>query len=392
MSFRFPGREGRFTIRAPYMILGAVVVIALVWAGYVGFNLVRTESRIHKEIPKQALATLPPAPKGTKPVVIFPTPKTKATKASPTPTSTTGSRPSPTATETKIPPKVRKTATAVIARSDIKSWHGKKRINVLLVGIDQRNPGESTRTDTIIVASLDFQHNEINVLSIPRDLYVYVPGYGYWKINAAYPIGDLPQNRKRTGGGIGLLILTLRQNFGISGIDEYAMINFKGFVKGINALGGIDVKVPRKLVDPDYPVGWKTKRIVFEPGWQHMNGERALEYARTRHPDSDFGRMKRQQQVLLAVKHKAKNPAIILKAPELLRIVGDNLQTSLSFGEQLRLGRWMAAVPNKNIHFYTIEGPVGTTQDGQSVVWPEWREINPILKKVFGRSAGHRGE
>lgn len=361
-------------------------------------------------MPRQALNAIPTQPPGTEPIIIFPTPKattTQMTQANhlptPTPTRLRGrhSASADRAAETDSnkargikptsTPDLKATAQAIERNSSIHSWNGKKRINVLLLGVDQRGAGESTRSDTIIVASLDFQHNEIHVVSIARDLYLYIPGIGYDRINAAYPLGESPMYSSQVGGGMGLLINTIRYNFGIKHIDAFGLVDFNGFVEGINEIGGVDVNVPRKLIDPAYPTkNYRTKRVVFNPGPQHMDGARALEYARTRHPDNDFGRIRRQQQVLSAVKAKARNPIILIKAPSILSTLGSHVKTNLSLSEQLRLARWAESVPRKNIHFYSITGPIGLTQNGMSVVWPQWDYLNPILQKAFGPSAGHR--
>lgn len=376
MSFRLPGMEHPMQVRRRTFILGTILLVILIWLAYLISSLLNTEHKVHKPIPHQALVTITP-PQSTQPVITFPT-QTATVPPQPTPNIST---PKPLIANTAVP------------SSKITEWKGKKRINVLLIGIDRRNAGQDARTDTIIVGSLDFKHNTINLVSIPRDLYVQLPGnLGYWKINAAYPLGETTRYSRKYGGGVGMLITTIRQDFGLNAIDEYGIVDFKGFTQGIDAIGGVDINVPTKLVDPAYPTAnYKTKRVVFMPGKQHMNGERALEYARTRHPDSDFGRIRRQQQVLMAVKNKARNPAIILAAPSLIRIVGDNVQTSLSFTDQMRLIRWAAAVPKSNIHMYEIVGPIGNTQSGESVVWPEWDRVNAILHKAFGPSSGHKG-
>jgi LCP family protein required for cell wall assembly len=260
---------------------------------------------------------------------------------------------------------------------------------VLLLGVDQRG-GEPTRSDTIILANLDFERNEARVLSVPRDLYVEIPyGFLWHKINAAYAIGENPERAALVGGGSGLMTATLRYNFGIDVIDEVAVVNFEGFVEGVDALGGIDLIVPRRLVDSRYPDGMRTITVVFEPGQQHMNGARALRYARIRHADSDFGRIQRQQEVILAVQQKASNPAIILKAPSLLSVLRDGaLKTSLTLDEQVRLARWGASLPRDRITFYTLPGRIGANERGESVVWANRDEGDAILRAVFGPQAG----
>lgn len=357
-------------------LLAALAVLLLLWAGYLSFRLWRTERTVVQKLPPQALRVVTPEPNATEPVVTFPTSSPRPTsEALPTPYLPTAVPAAPT-------------STAAPPESKIADWNGKKRINVLLLGIDQR-AAEPTRSDTIVLASLDFEQNRAYVLSVPRDLYVNIPGFQYWKVNAAYAIGENPKYSQQVGGGIGLMILTLRHNLGID-IDEYGILNFDGFIKAVDALGGIDINVPSKLVDRRYPDGSKYTTVIFEPGLQHMDGERALKYARIRHAaGGDFARMRRQQEVMLAVQQKARQPSILLKLPSLLTAAEQSVRTSLSFNEQMRLAQWAAALPRDRIEFYAIEGPIGSNSKGESVVFADWSKINPVLRKVFGPQAGH---
>jgi len=170
-------------------------------------------------------------------------------------------------------------------------------VNVLLLGIDRR-PGEGgpARMDAIIIARLDPQQRRVALLSLPRDLMVSIPGFGQARINAASVYGELyPQ----LGGGAVSARNTVSQLLGIP-IDYVVHIDFQGFIKAVDAVGGVTIDVPTELYDSQYPTmdyGYTT--VHFLPGPQHMDGETALKYARVRHMDSDFERIKRQQQVIL---------------------------------------------------------------------------------------------
>jgi LCP family protein required for cell wall assembly len=187
-------------------------------------------------------------------------------------------------------------------------------MNVLIVGVDERpdHPEEGVRGDTLIVVHLDAGGRWASMLSIPRDSRVTVRDLGETKINVAYgqgyanaePLygaGATPQQ-----GGMALAAQTVERLLDLPGrgqhIDYVAQINFDGFAKVIDALGGITIDVPRPIVDEAYPTpDFGTTRVEFKPGVQRMNGATALIYARTRHADSDFGRAERQQQVLRAI-------------------------------------------------------------------------------------------
>jgi LCP family protein required for cell wall assembly len=187
-------------------------------------------------------------------------------------------------------------------------------MNVLIVGVDERpdHPEEGVRSDTLILVHLDALGRWASMLSIPRDTRVDVRDIGQTKINVAYGQGYAnAESFYRPGttpqqGGMALAAQTVEQLLQLpqrgQHVDAIAQINFDGFAKVIDALGGIDIDVPVAIVDDAYPTpDFGTTRIEFKPGVQHMNGATALIYARTRHADSDFGRAERQQQVLRAI-------------------------------------------------------------------------------------------
>ncbi len=392
MSFKLPGIERRIAL-SPLRLLGIFLLIPLAWVAYVGFNFWQLERNIQRDLPTEVLARFTPEPEGTPVAFIVPTSPPQPTQAPDATATTVPGEPTPYDPGVVLPKAQKGVPTPSPSESSIKDWNGKKRVTMLFLGVDQRDEG-TTRPDTIILASLDFEQNRAYILSVPRDLYVKIPGgYGYWKINAAYPIGEKPEHREREGGGVGLLIKTLQQNFGIETPEEYAIVNFNGFTQGVDALGGIYINIPDRLVDRRYPnpepQGKRFTTVVFEKGEQHMLGERALRYARIRHADNDFGRIQRQQQVILAIQQKARNPATIAKAPQLLDVVEGNLQTSLSLVEQVRLARWGASLPKEHIEFYYIPGKIAAPADqpNLSAVFAEPKDVDPILRKVFGPGA-----
>jgi LCP family protein required for cell wall assembly len=172
-------------------------------------------------------------------------------------------------------------------------------VNILLLGSDRR-PGESepSRTDAVIIARVDPLRHRIALLSLPRDLIVDVPGYGQTRINAANVWGQIYD---APGGGIGLARETVGNLLNIP-IDYFVYIDFEGFIGMIDAIGGVPVDVSNELYDPEFPtMDYGYTEAHFLPGPQHLDGATALMYSRIRHPDSDFERMRRQQQVLAGV-------------------------------------------------------------------------------------------
>jgi len=189
-------------------------------------------------------------------------------------------------------------------------------ITVLLLGSDER-PGETdpSRTDAIIIARIDPHNGRVALLSLPRDLWVEIPGYGSTRINAANVWGIIYNAPE---GGLGLAQKTVSHLLGIP-IDYTIHINFQGFIGAIDALGGITVDVPKELYDDQFPtMDYGYTVAHFLPGSQQMDGATALMYSRIRHPDSDFERMRRQQAVVVAAlaRIREQNVLQVLKSLE----------------------------------------------------------------------------
>ncbi len=173
---------------------------------------------------------------------------------------------------------------------------------ILLLGNDRR-PGETgvPRTDTLMLVRADPQQGRIALLSLPRDLWVEIPGYGSNRINAAYVWGEIYDAQ---GGGLGLASRTVNNLFTIP-VDYVMMADFQGFIGLIDTLGGITVNVEKELYDPSFPtMDYGYMVAHFQPGPQHMDGSTALIYSRIRHPDSDFMRNLRQQAVVIGIANR----------------------------------------------------------------------------------------
>ncbi|MDE3078095.1 MAG: LCP family protein, partial [Chloroflexota bacterium] len=201
------------------------------------------------------------------------------------------------------------------------------RVNVLLLGYGGVGHDGADLTDSIMVLSFDRKTKAAAMISVPRDIWVRIPSDGdrggFWKLNTAYAIGLDDQSfpnkrlefRGRQGGG-NLASEVVGSILGTK-IDYWVAVDFHAFKSVVDALGGVDVDVETAFTDYEYPrnddptidPSWMT--IHFNAGRQHMNGERAIEYARSRHSlqdGSDFGRSRRQQRLLLAIKEKALSP------------------------------------------------------------------------------------
>jgi LCP family protein required for cell wall assembly len=266
------------------------------------------------------------------------------------------------------------------------------RANFLVLGIDRRNgTGWAYRTDTIMVVTMDPESRAASILSIPRDLQVPIPGYGADRINTANVYG---YQRDSQDGGPALLEATIEANFGIP-IDGYFMVDFQTFETIVDTLGGIDVDVPAPLDDTRYPDPrpgdpYAFKTIHFDAGWQHMDGKRALEYARSRMSSSDFARAKRQQRILLAVRERALSLSAIPRWPRLAAAVADGIKTDMEQGELLALALLAVQTDTSNLQQAVLEPPlvVGHRRaDGAAVQLPNWDLINPVIVELFGPRA-----
>lgn len=262
-----------------------------------------------------------------------------------------------------------------------------ERTNILLMGIDRR-PGESfiSRTDSIMVISVDPRTNEAVMLSVPRDLYVMIPGYGRDRVNTAYVYGSTGNN---PAGGAALAMSTLEYNLGIH-LDHYVLVDFSAVTKGIDTLGGIDLTVPYDINDPEYPdMNYGFDPLYIPAGYQHMDGQTALKYARTRHVDNDFGRAARQQQVILAARDKALGLGILdllSRAPDLYKRVEEGIRTDLSLEQIVALTRTASGIDGESIRNEVLDGRFVTpflTDIGAQVLVLDPDKAAPFIEELF---------
>ncbi|HUF40274.1 MAG TPA: LCP family protein [Anaerolineales bacterium] len=267
-------------------------------------------------------------------------------------------------------------------------WEGADRVTILVMGLDYRDWEAGTdapRTDTMILLTVDPVSRTAGMLSIPRDLYVNIPGFDPDRINTAYRFGeiyDLP------GGGPGLAVETVEQLVGVS-IDYYAQVDFDVFVRMIDEIGGVKLDVPSEitvdLIGPEPP---KT----LKPGVQTLSGEVALAYARARNtPGGDFDRAARQQQVILAIRDRILSfdliPILLTKAGVLYDELASGVKTDMSLETAIDLGLLVYSIPEENIR----RGQIGeseiifyTTADGDQVLKPIPDRIRTVRDEIFG--------
>ncbi len=267
-----------------------------------------------------------------------------------------------------------------------KVQHG-QRINVLLLGYGGPGHDGPYLTDSIMLLSINPATHQAVMISLPRDLWVRIhalPNNGYLigKLNSAYAIGtdhasypNVAGTYKTDTGGGDLAAATVSQ---ISGqpIDYWIGVDFKAFRDVVNALGGVRIDVPSALDDPYYPRGETTgmMHIHFDPGWQTMNGEQALEYARSRETTSDFDRSRRQQLIMLAVRQRVFSLNAVPRMFSLLSALSDNVRTNLRPQDMRELVSLAGQIKDQNIHRVAIDTSnflrSGYSYDGQYILQP----------------------
>lgn len=317
-----------------------------------------------------------------------PTPQVVATTDPGVPTATVD--PLVTATEAVSAVAAAPTQDAFITQK----WEDPRQIRILLLGIDQRNAAFETekvfRSDTMILVNIDPVRKTIGVLSFPRDLYIDIPGSGKERINAAMRIGDV--KAYPGGGGPALAMETIAANFGVR-VDYYVVVNFSLFEAVVDTLApdGVNICVPEAIDDPYYPdVGYGTMHVKFDPGCQRLKADRLLQFARTRHGNSDFDRAKRQQMTLEAVRVEILNAGgiarFVTQIPTLWNELKANYRTNLTLDEIIKIGNLVLEVPKDNIHYATIDvGDVtfGKTDTGDEILVPIMSDITTKIESVL---------
>jgi LCP family protein required for cell wall assembly len=270
--------------------------------------------------------------------------------------------------------------------------NGADTVTFLLLGSDKR-PGQTYfRTDTIIIAVIRPSLGQVALISVPRDLYVYIPTVGMDRVNAAYEYGEL---YNYPGGGFALLKETIQYNLGLS-INHLAIVDFEGFRRIVDTLDGIDVPVfcaytDWHLIDPGYDPENEDNWALYTvgPGVIHMNGDLALWYARSRKKSSDFDRGRRSQEVLRALYTRALQTGSISKIPELYNDFKSTLITDLTLPDLLELAPLALHLNNADIRSYFIGKDMVTgwmTPGGASVLLPNGPVIQAMLQQALSPS------
>ena len=253
--------------------------------------------------------------------------------------------------------------------------------NILLLGSDTPIGSDDTRTDTMIIVSINEEGQTASMISLPRDLFVYMPGKIMNRLNTAISLG-----------GVDLLKQTILYNFGIP-IHYYARVDFQGFETAVDAIGGVDLAVSCRLqdwrlispeLDPQDEDNWE--QFALEPGVHHLDGDTALWFARSRLSTNDFDRGRRQQQLLHALLNQGVDVGLITQFPSLWDAYKDNVETDMDIGRLLYLASLAPAIRENGVqHLYLVRGITSwETPGGAQVQLPVWEGENN-LEETFSR-------
>jgi len=265
-------------------------------------------------------------------------------------------------------------------------------VNVLLLGSDAAADDRYARTDTMIIASINPDLPSVSMLSLPRDLQVRIPGRADDRLNIAYELGYM---REYPGGGPAFLAAVLRKNFGIR-IDHFVRVDFAGFIKAVDTLGGVDVIVECELHDtfPDKTSPTGKSDLDVYPGIATLSGKQALWYARSRWSTTDFDRARRQQKVLRALFTKARSGNLLQSAFGLYNDFRENVETSIGISDlpffidiATRLDD--LAIKNRVVTYPVIKA--FTRPDGAQVLLPTQDTI-PYIAESLSPPAGNRAQ
>ncbi|HEY3342214.1 MAG TPA: LCP family protein [Anaerolineae bacterium] len=273
------------------------------------------------------------------------------------------------------------TDTPVPSPTPLAVWQGKERLNILLMAIDQRPDEDPNKadTDTMILCTLDPATQSAGMLSIPRDLYVTLTGHGEGRINTALRLGGPDYAMREVGRVVGIPI------------QHYVRVNFNTLTSLIDLIGGVDVDVDADINDPQYPsMNYGYEPFVLSKGLHHLDGATALKYARTRHGSSDIVRMRRQQQIIIAVRNQIMQPGVMAKLtfnmPLVVDALSGSIKSDLSLGEIIQIALFGKDLPTDRITRVVMDETVVqgyTTPSGAQVLLLLPNRIQKLSAKLL---------
>lgn len=242
--------------------------------------------------------------------------------------------------------------------------------NIVVMGVDERSD-DVGRSDTLFVVMFDSSNKSASLLSVPRDTRVRIDGHGWDKINHAYAYGGRELTQK-----------TVEELLGIK-INNYVMVDFKGFTGLVDAIGGIDIDVEKDMY---YHDTWDGFTVDLKKGRQHLDGKTAIQYVRFRDEEGDIGRIRRQQHFLMAVYDKITSADMLLHIPGLAKQLTSMVKTDMPLGDMIDLGRALhSMVKEKGLSMAMVPGTPKYI-DGISYWLPDITDLRELMEKEYNNA------
>ena len=261
-------------------------------------------------------------------------------------------------------------------KADDKFLAFQDKINIMVMGVDER-ADDVGRSDTLMVLTIDTKTKGVSIISIPRDSRVKIPGHGYDKINHAYALGGHTLSKQ----AVELLL-------GVP-IDHYVIVNIAGFKRIVDAVGGLDIDVEKRMY---YSDPWDDDGglvIDLQPGMQHLDGKTAIQYVRYRDEEGDIGRVERQQHFLRALLDQLASPGVIPRIPGIIQSVSNAVKSDLSTAEMLNLAKIIKDAKAQGLQSYMVPGKPAYIED-ISYWLPDIVALRQHMAQVLGASASER--
>lgn len=257
-------------------------------------------------------------------------------------------------------------------------------LTILVGGLDSREPGQPENADVFMIARIDLVNQTVRAISVPRDLYLEIPGFGYDKIGRTYDFGSKADDGKFKAGAESMKE-TVAVNFGVA-VDGVVVTTFDGFQKLIDAFGGVEIDNPYEIYDAEYPTtDYGYAEIYYPAGPIQLSGADGLILSRTRHQDGDPGRVMRQQLILRGLLERAREPGIAGALPEMIDTYRKTVRTDLNASTRLALALAAPDFANASVAFTTLDAMVYSdyTSEGMWIYSGDWAQIPGYVQGVL---------
>jgi LCP family protein required for cell wall assembly len=250
---------------------------------------------------------------------------------------------------------------------------GSSRVNILVLGVDER-PDDVGRSDTLFVVTVNPKTQDMAIISVPRDTRIKIPGYGEDKINHAYAFGKYKLSQRAVEDLLGITI------------NYYVTVDFNGFKRIIDALGGITIDVEKRMY---YVDSWDGFTIDLQPGVQKLDGANAIAYVRYRDEEGDIGRIERQQKFMGAVVQQVTQLSTVGRLPTLIRELSGAVNTNMSTGDMINYGKIFNNARKQGLKGYMVPGTPAEIA-GISYWLPDVVGTRKMMAEIMGTKVDER--